>query len=162
MASPPVRFPLAHVAEVEVSKNGAVRVGASCVPWIGLMVNLTYPLPTHRGGGRIQSGIIFGTTAALYGEITVKNGQVEQTNFDTYWSLHQRGAEIEVYLSKAPEPPVGWSECGTSCIVRKVANAIFCGNGEALAKMPVDTAALKPSRNRPSQFEHDDDETIDH
>jgi isoquinoline 1-oxidoreductase beta subunit len=68
----------AHVAEVEVSKLG-VRVGrVVCAVDCGTVVN---PATVQA---QIQSGIIFGTTAALYGEITLKNGRVGQANFDTY------------------------------------------------------------------------------
>ena len=130
---------LAHVAEVEVSKNGAVRVRrVVCAVDCGTVVN------PDTVKAQIQSGIIFGTTAALYGEITVKNGRVEQTNFDTYQLLRINEApEIEVYIVESSEPPGGMGECGTSAIVPAVANAIFAATGKRLRKMPVDTAALK-------------------
>jgi isoquinoline 1-oxidoreductase beta subunit len=130
---------MAHVAEVEVAKNGAVRVRrVVCAVDCGTAVNPD----TVRA--QIQSGIIFGTTAALYGEITLKNGRVEQTNFDTYQMLRMNEApEIEVHIVESAEPPGGMGECGTSAIVPAIANAIFAATGKRLRKMPVDTAALK-------------------
>jgi isoquinoline 1-oxidoreductase beta subunit len=130
---------MAQVAEVEVSKNGTVRVRrVVCAVDCGTVVNPD----TVRA--QIQSGIIFGTTAALYGEITLKNGRVEQTNFDTYQMLRINEAPvIEVYIVESSEPPGGMGECGTSAIVPAVANAIFAATGKRLRKMPVDTAALK-------------------
>jgi isoquinoline 1-oxidoreductase beta subunit len=93
---------------------------------------------------QIQSAIIFGITAALYGEITLKNGRVEQTNFDTYQALRLNEApSIEVHIVQNFEPPGGMGECGTSCIVPAVANAIFAATGKRLRKMPVDATALR-------------------
>jgi isoquinoline 1-oxidoreductase subunit beta len=130
---------MAQVAEVEVSKDGAVHVRrvVSAVD-CGTVINPD----TVRA--QIQSGIIFGATAALYGEITLKNGRVEQTNFDTYQMLRINEAPvIEVYIVESSELPGGMGECGTSAIVPAVANAIFAATGKRLRKMPVDTTALK-------------------
>jgi isoquinoline 1-oxidoreductase beta subunit len=132
---------MAHVVEVEVAKSGAVRVQrVVCAADCGTVVNPD----TVRA--QIQSGIIFGITAALYGEITLKNGRIEQTNFDTYQMLRIKEAPaIEVYIVESSEPPGGMGECGTSLIVPAVANAIFAATGKRLRKMPVDAAALKQS-----------------
>jgi isoquinoline 1-oxidoreductase beta subunit len=93
---------------------------------------------------QIQSGIIFGITAALYGKITLKDGRVEQTNFDTYQILRMDQAPaIEVHIVQNFEPPGGMGEAGTSAIVPAVANAIFAAIGKRLRKMPVDATALK-------------------
>ena len=93
---------------------------------------------------QIQSGIIFGITAALHGEITLKNGRVQQSNFDTYQMLRMNEAPaIEVHIVQSSEPPGGMGECGTSLIVPAVANAIFAATGTRMRKMPVDVAALK-------------------
>ena len=88
---------------------------------------------------QIQSAIIFGITAALYGEITLKDGRVEQTNFDSYQMLRMNEAPaIEVHIVQSSEPPGGMGEAGTSAIVPAVANAIFAATGKRLRKMPVD------------------------
>ena len=93
---------------------------------------------------QIQSGIIFGATAALHGEITLKNGRVEQTNFDTYQMLRMNEAPaIEVHIVKSAEPPGGMGETGTSAIVPAIANAIFAATGKRLRKMPVDASVLR-------------------
>ena len=130
---------LAQVAEVEVSKDGAVRVRrVVCAVDCGTVVNPD----TVRA--QIQSAIIFGITAALYGEITLKDGRVEQTNFDTYQILRMNEAPaIEVYIVQNFEPPGGMGEAGTSAIVPALTNAIFAATGKRLRKLPVDTAALK-------------------
>ena len=130
---------LAQVAEVEVSKDGAVRVQrVVCAVDCGTVVNPD----TVRA--QIQSAIIFGMTAALYGEITLKDGRVEQANFDTYQILRMNEAPaIEVHIVQNFEPPGGMGEAGTSAIVPAVTNAIYAATGKRLRKLPVDTAALK-------------------
>jgi isoquinoline 1-oxidoreductase subunit beta len=130
---------MAHVAEVEVSKNGAVRVRrVVCAVDCGTVVNPD----TVRA--QIQSAIMFGITAALYGKITLKNGRVEQTNFDTYQILRINEAPaIEVHIVQSSEPPGGMGEAGTSAIVPAVTNAVFAATGKRLRKLPIDIAALK-------------------
>jgi isoquinoline 1-oxidoreductase beta subunit len=130
---------MAHVAEVEVAKDGAVRVRrVVCAVDCGTAVN------PDTVQAQIQSGIIFGVTAALHGEITLKNGRVEQTNFDTYEMLRMNEAPaIEVHIVNSVEPPGGMGECGTSAIVPAIANAIFAATGKRLRKMPVDASVLK-------------------
>jgi isoquinoline 1-oxidoreductase subunit beta len=130
---------MAQVAEVEVAKDGAVRVRrVVCALDCGTVVNPD----TVRA--QVQSAIIFGITAALHGEITLKDGRVEQTNFDSYQMLRMNEAPaIEVHIVQNSEPPGGMGECGTSAIVPAVANAIFAATGKRLRRMPVDAAALK-------------------
>jgi isoquinoline 1-oxidoreductase beta subunit len=130
---------MAQVAEVEVSKDGAVRVRrVVCAVDCGTVINPD----TVRA--QIQGAIMFGITAALHGEITLKNGRVEQTNFDTYQMLRMNEAPVvEVHIVQSSEPPGGMGEPGTSAIVPAVANAIFAATGKRLRKLPVDTAALK-------------------
>jgi isoquinoline 1-oxidoreductase beta subunit len=130
---------MAQVAEVEVSKDGVVRVRrVVCAIDCGTAVN------PDTVQAQIQSAIVFGITAALYGEITVKDGRVEQSNFDTYQLLRMNEAPaIEVHIVRSAEPPGGMGEAGTSAIVPAVSNAIFAATGKRLRKLPIDTAALK-------------------
>jgi isoquinoline 1-oxidoreductase subunit beta len=130
---------MAQVAEVEVSREGAVRVRrVVCAVDCGTVVNPD----TVRA--QIQGAIMFGITAALYGEVTVKDGRVEQTNFDTYQILRINEAPaIEVHIVQSPEAPGGMGEAGTSAVVPAVTNAIFAATGKRLRKLPVDTATLK-------------------
>ena len=130
---------LAQVAEVEVSKEGSIRVRrVVCAVDCGTVVN------PDTVQAQIQSGIIFGATAALYGEITLRNGRVEQGNFDTYQMLRMNETpDIEVHIVKSPEPPGGMGETGTSVIVPAIANAIYAATGKRLRKMPVEASILK-------------------
>jgi isoquinoline 1-oxidoreductase beta subunit len=130
---------LALVAEVEVSKAGSVRVRrVVCAVDCGTVIN------PDTVEAQIQSAVIFGITAALYGQITLKNGRVEQSNFHDYEMLRIDAAPaIEVHIVQSSEPPGGMGECGTSAIVPAVANAIFAATGKRLRKMPIDATALK-------------------
>ena len=130
---------MAQVAEVEVSQDGEVRVRrVVCAVDCGIVVN------PDTVEAQVQGAIIFGITAALYGEITLKGGRVEQGNFDTYQLLRINEAPvIEVHIVPSSEPPGGMGEPGTSAIAPAVTNAIFAATGRRLRKMPVDSAALK-------------------
>jgi isoquinoline 1-oxidoreductase subunit beta len=130
---------MAQVAEVEVSKDGAVRVRR-----VVCAVDCGIPINPDTIQAQIQSAIMFGITAALHGEITLKDGRVEQTNFDTYQMLRMNEAPaIEVYIVQSSEPPGGMGEPGTSAIAPAVTNAIFAATGKRLRKLPVDTTQLK-------------------
>jgi isoquinoline 1-oxidoreductase subunit beta len=130
---------LAQVAEVEVAKDGTVRVHRVIAAMdCGAVVN------PNTVQAQIQSAVNFGLTAALYGEITLKGGRVEQTNFDTYQILRMNEAPtIEVHVVQSSEAPGGMGEAGTSGIVPAVANAVFAATGKRLRKMPIDASALK-------------------
>ncbi len=130
---------MAQVAEVEVSRDGEVRVRrVVCAVDCGTIVNPD----TVRA--QIQSAIMFGLTAALYGKISLKDGRVEQTNFDTYQILRINEAPaIEIHIVQNSEPPGGMGEAGTSAVAPAVTNAIFAATGKRLRKLPIDTTALK-------------------
>jgi len=130
---------LCQVAEVEVAKDGTVRVHrVTAAMDLGTVVN------PDTVQAQVQSGVNFGITAALYGEISLRNGRVEQTNFDTYQILRMNEAPvIEVHIVKSSEAPGGMGEAGTSGIVPAVANAVFAATGKRLRKMPIDANVLK-------------------
>jgi isoquinoline 1-oxidoreductase beta subunit len=130
---------MAHIAEVEVAKDGAVRVRR-----VVCAVDCGTPVNPDTIRAQVQGAIIFGITAALHGEITLKNGRVEQSNFDSYQMLRMNEAPaIEVYIVQSSEPPGGMGEPGTSAVAPAVTNAIFAATGKRLRKLPVDPAALK-------------------
>jgi isoquinoline 1-oxidoreductase beta subunit len=124
---------MAQVAEVEVSRDGTVRVRrVVCAVDCGTVVNPD----TVRA--QIQSGIIFGLTAALRGEITLKGGRVEQSNFHDYPMLRMNEAPaIEVYILASGEAPGGMGETGTSAVSPALTNAIFAATGKRIRKLPV-------------------------
>ncbi len=130
---------LAQIAEVAVAKDGTVRVERVVAAFdCGRQVNPD----TLRA--QLEGGAIFGITAALYGEITLKDGRVEQANFDTYQLLRINEApKMEVYLVQSQEAPGGAGEPGTAGIAPAVVNAIFAATGKRLRKLPIDANVLK-------------------
>lgn len=130
---------MAQVAEVQISKEGDVRVRrVVCAVDCGSVVNPD----TVRA--QVQGAVMFGTSAALFGQITLKGGRVEQSNFHDYSVLRIHEAPvIEVHIIESTAPPGGIGEPGTSAIVPAVTNAIFAATGKRLRKMPVDRAELK-------------------
>jgi isoquinoline 1-oxidoreductase beta subunit len=130
---------VAQVADVAVSKEGEVRVQrVVCAVDCGIIVNPD----TVRA--QMEGGIIFGITGALFSEITLKNGRVEQSNFHNYRTLRiDEAPVIDVYLVKSTEAPGGIGEPGTSAVAPAVCNAIFAATGKRLRKLPVDAAQLR-------------------
>ena len=130
---------MALVAEVEVAMDGTVRVRrVVCAVDCGTVVNPD----TVRA--QIESAIMFGVTAALFGAITLKEGRVEQSNFHDYRALRMNEAPaVEVHIVQSAEPPGGMGEAGTSCVVPAVANAVFAAIGKRVRRPPIDSSALK-------------------
>jgi isoquinoline 1-oxidoreductase beta subunit len=92
---------------------------------------------------QLQGGLIFGLSAALYGEVTLQNGRVEQSNFHDYQVLRLNQAPpIEVHLIKSAEAPGGLGEAGTTSAVPALRNAIYAATGVALRRMPIDRKLL--------------------
>src|SRR5437899_5676219 len=121
------------VTEVEVSKAGDVRVHrVVCAVDCGTVVN------PDTVKAQIESGVNSGISAALWGEITLKDGRVEQSNFHNYRMLRINEAPlVDVHLIKSTEAPGGLGEPGTSAVMPAVANAIFEATGRRIRKLPV-------------------------
>jgi isoquinoline 1-oxidoreductase beta subunit len=130
---------MCQVAEVAVSKEGDVTVRrVVCAVDCGIAVN------PDTIKAQIQGAIIYGLTAALHGEITLKNGRVEQSNFDNYRALHINEVPmIEVYIVDSDEAPGGMGEPGTSALFPAVTNAIFAATGVRIRKLPIGKVAVK-------------------
>ena len=130
---------MAEVAEVAVSKDGEVHVQR-----VVCAVDCGIPINPDTIRAQVQGAIIFGLSAALYGQITLKGGRVEQNNFNDYQVLRMSEAPvIEVHLIKNTESPGGMGEPGTSALPPAVTNAIFAATGVRLRKLPIDPALLK-------------------
>jgi isoquinoline 1-oxidoreductase subunit beta len=124
---------IAQVAEVVVSAQGEVRVPrVVCAVDCGTIVN------PDIVKAQMESGIVFGITGVLWGEITIKNGRVEQHNFSDYRMLRMSEAPtVEVHLVSSAEPPGGVGEPGTSAVMPAVTNAIFAATGKRIRTLPV-------------------------
>ncbi len=130
---------VAEVAEVSVGKDGKVKVhrvvgAVDC----GMTVN---PEIIKR---QIESAIVYGLSAALYGKITFKDGSVEQSNFHDYPVLRiDEMPKVEVHIVASTEPPGGIGEPGLPPIAPAVANAIFAATGKRVRKLPINAEELK-------------------
>jgi isoquinoline 1-oxidoreductase subunit beta len=124
---------IAQVAEVSVESSGQVKVQrVVCAVDCGRIVN------PDTIKAQMESGITFGLSAALYGAITIKDGRVEQGNFDDYqivrmWAMPR----VEVHIIDSNEPPGGVGEPGVPPIAPAVANAVFAACGARVRSLPL-------------------------
>jgi len=87
---------------------------------------------------QMESGIGYGLSAALYGEITLKDGVVEQANFDRYRCLRMPDMPtVEVHIVPSDNPPSGVGEPGLPPVAPAVANALFQLTGKRVRKLPL-------------------------
>ena len=123
---------VAQVAEVSVV-GGRVKVDrVVCAVDCGMTVNPD----TIRA--QMESGIVFGLTAALYGEITLKEGRVQQSNFHDYPLLRiNEMPKVEVYIVPSTQPPSGVGEPGVPPIAPAVCNALFAATGKRIRSLPI-------------------------
>jgi isoquinoline 1-oxidoreductase beta subunit len=129
---------VAEVADISISTGGNLRVDrVVCVVDCGVVVN------PDTVEAQMQSAIVYGLTAALYGEITIKEGRVQQDNFPDYEAL--RMAEmpvIDVEIIESGEKIGGVGEPGLPPIAPAITNAIFNATGKRLRTLPVSKAVL--------------------
>ncbi len=129
---------IATMIEVEVDEAGEVllrRIDTAVDT--GIVVNPDTVM------AQLQGGLIFGLTAALYGEITVENGRVQQGNFHDYRMLRMdQVPNISVHLIRNGEAPGGIGETGTTASMPALRNAIYAATGVPLRRMPVDRKLL--------------------
>ena len=123
---------MAQVAEVEVS-GGRVRVNRIVVAADpGRMVN---PNIVRQ---QLEGSIIYGLSAVLYGEVTLKDGRVEQTNFHDYQVVRMpESPAVEMHIVASEEKPAGIGEPGTALVGPAVANAVFAATGQRLRSLPL-------------------------
>ena len=129
---------IATVVEAEVDPTGEVylRRITSAVD-TGIAVNPDTIM------AQLQGGLIFGITAALYGEITIERGRVQQSNFNDYRMLRiDQVPNIDVHVIKSGADPGGIGETGSTAGPPALRNAIYAATGVALRRLPIDRAAL--------------------
>ncbi|MCG2634731.1 MAG: molybdopterin-dependent oxidoreductase, partial [Gammaproteobacteria bacterium] len=127
---------VAQVVEISMADDGSIRVHrVVCVVDCGVVVNPD----TVRA--QMESGIVFGLSAALTGAITIEDGRVQQSNFHDYSVLRMNQMpEIEVHIVASDEAPGGVGEPGTPPIAPALVNAVYQATGKRLRQLPVDQA----------------------
>lgn len=130
---------VAHVAEVSVTPGGRVRVHkVTCAVDCGRFVN---PSTIEA---QMESAIVFGLSATLYGAITLKDGKVEQGNFDDYRVLRMNEMpEVKVHIVRSRAKPGGIGEPGVPPVASAVCNAVFALTGKRIRRLPIRTGELK-------------------
>jgi isoquinoline 1-oxidoreductase beta subunit len=129
---------IATVVEAEVDNNGEVHLRrATSAVDTGIAVNPDTIM------AQLEGGLIFGLTAALWGEVTIDKGRVRQSNFNDYRMLRiDEAPNIEVHVIKSSEDPGGIGETGATAGPPALRNAIYAATGVALRRLPIDRAAL--------------------
>jgi isoquinoline 1-oxidoreductase beta subunit len=129
---------IATVVECEVDEHGEIKLRrVTTAVDTGTVVNPDTVV------AQLQGGLIFGLTAALYGEITLDKGRVQQSNFHDYRMLRiDQVPPIEVHLIRNGEAPGGIGETGATASIPALRNAIYAATGVALRRMPIDRALL--------------------
>jgi isoquinoline 1-oxidoreductase subunit beta len=124
---------LSMVVDVTVNGDGEVAVNrVVCAVDCGMVVN------PNTIEAQIQGGVIFAITAALYSEITIKDGRVEQSNFTDYRILRiDQTPAIDVHIIRSTEAPGGIGEPGTAALSPALTNAIYAATGKRLRQLPV-------------------------
>jgi isoquinoline 1-oxidoreductase beta subunit len=127
------------VAEVEVTPAGMVKVHRLvCAVDCGIVVN------PDTIAAQVEGGTLFGLTAALYGAITLRNGRVEQSNFNDYRPIRMNETpRIETYIVESGEAPGGFGEAPCAIVAPAVTNAIFAATGKRIRTLPIDPHMLK-------------------
>ncbi len=130
---------VAEVAEVSVGPDGAVKVHrVVCAVDCGRVVN---PRIVER---QMESAIVYGLSAALYGRITIEHGRVQQSNFNDYPVVRiDEMPQVEVVILPSTENPGGVGEPGLPPLAPAVVNAIYAATGKRLRSLPIDTGALR-------------------
>jgi isoquinoline 1-oxidoreductase beta subunit len=130
---------VAQAVEVAVSPQGKVKVER-----VVAVVDCGHVINPRLVEMQIESAVIYGLTAALYDEITIKDGRVEQSNFDDYPMVRMADTpKIETYLALSGGTKWGGiGEPGTPPIAPALANGIFAATGRRLRSLPVKNADL--------------------
>ena len=129
---------IATVTQAHVDEHGEIRLQRVVIAVdTGIAVNPDTVI------AQLQGGMVFGLTAALYGDISIKKGRVQQSNFHDYRMLRiNEMPQIEVHVIKSGESPGGIGEAGTTAASAALGNALFAATGIRLRRLPIDRDVL--------------------
>jgi isoquinoline 1-oxidoreductase subunit beta len=133
---------IATVVEAEVDEQGEVHLRR-----ITTAVDTGIAVNPDTITAQLEGGLIFGLTAALYGEVTIDKGRVQQSNFNNYRMLRiDQAPKIEVHVIKSGEAPGGIGETGVTAGPPALRNAIYAATGMALHRLPIDRSLIAAGR----------------
>jgi isoquinoline 1-oxidoreductase subunit beta len=129
---------MAQVAEISLKDGEVVVHKVTVAADVGRMVN------PDTVEAQIQSSVVFGLSAGLMQEITMKNGAVQERNYNDYPVLRMNEAPVvDIILVNSTEKPGGIGEPATACVVPAVANALAALTGKRVRQLPMSAAAIK-------------------
>jgi isoquinoline 1-oxidoreductase subunit beta len=129
---------IATVTQAHVDEHGQIRLQR-----IVMAVDTGIAVNPDTVIAQLQGGMVFGLTAALYGDISIKKGRVQQSNFHDYRMLRiNEMPQIEVHVIKSGESPGGIGEAGTTAASAALGNALFAATGVRLRRLPIDRDVL--------------------
>src|SRR5438309_1238359 len=130
---------VAAVVEVEVSDQGDLKI-----PRVDYVVDAGRVVNPEITRAQFEGAAVFGTSVARSGEITAKNGVIEQSNFDTYpvARINEAPYQTNVYLLESDAPPAGVGEPGVPPFIPALCNAIFVATGKRIRELPLSRTSL--------------------
>ena len=130
---------VATVVEVEIDDQGKVTI-----PEMHYAVDAGQVIHPDRARAQFEGSGVFGTSVAMMGEITAKNGAIEQSNFNNYPVARMNEAPLDtrVYIVESDAPPAGVGEPGVPPIAPALCNAIFAATGKRIRELPLSRQKL--------------------
>jgi len=125
---------VAAVVEVEVDKAGKLTI-----PRVDLAVDAGTTIHPDRVKSQFEGAAVFGTSIAMLGEITAKDGRIQQRNFNDYpvARMSEAPRETHVHVVASNEPPAGVGEPGVPPVVPAICNAVFAATGKRFRELPL-------------------------
>ena len=125
---------IAAVVSIEVDDGGNIAI-----PRVDLAIDAGIIINPDRVVSQMEGAAVFGTSLALFGEITAKEGKIEQSNYDGYRVARMAEApkEVHVHIVPSEAPPAGVGEPGVPPMAPAIANAYFVATGERVRDLPM-------------------------
>jgi isoquinoline 1-oxidoreductase beta subunit len=130
---------VATVVEVEVDAKGQVHI-----PGVWTALDAGTVVAPDNVRNQFEGAAVFGTSLALFGEITATNGKIDQSNFNNYQLARMNRAprHVDVHVVKSDAPPAGVGEPGVPPFAPALCNAVFAATGKRVRELPLSKTKL--------------------